>query len=284
MGCFGFSRKKVAQNMDDTVKIGGVKKSRWISWSKFLTKKFDVKTVPVESPVSEKINRSRELDSLIKSLANFSSKKHRQATGINPDNIPATGPDQTVNNKAHKKRSEIEEDIILENRELGHSVAKDDTGQKPSSRIKDNKRTGCSNPGWPPVNKNVSKKTTASPPHSESPPAARKRKKHKEVSGGDDHNVIRETDGRFDPIFGVSIVMVTLVIMLVWGKLCAILCTSAWLFMVPRLIRRAMDSNVVVENGLNSGERDLNSEDYKKKVVLEGLLQRNRRSTVIGIL
>lgn len=158
---------------------------------------------------------------------------------------------------------------------------KDDTGQKPSSRIKDNKRTGCStNPGSPPVKKNVSKKNTTSPPHSESPPAAPKRKKHKEVSGGDD-NLIRETDGRLDPIFGMSIIMVTLVIMLLWGKLCAILCTSAWFFMVPRL-RRAMDSNVVVENGLNSGERDLNSEEYKKKVVLEGLLQRNRR-IVIGI-
>lgn len=102
MGCFGFSRKKVGQNIDDTVKTGSAKKKiRWISWSKFLTKKFDVKTVPIESPVSDKLNRSRELHSP-KSWSNFSFKKHRQATGINPDNIPATVPDQTVNNKAHK--------------------------------------------------------------------------------------------------------------------------------------------------------------------------------------
>lgn len=61
--------------------------------------------------------------------------------------------------------------------------------------------------------------------------------------------------------------------MLVWGKLCAILCTSAWFYFVPRL--RSEDS---VSNGLISAESFYDSEEYKKKVVMDGFLERSRRS------
>lgn len=41
--------------------------------------------------------------------------------------------------------------------------------------------------------------------------------------------------GKFDPVIGISVIILTLVIMLVWGRLFAILCTSAWCYSIPRL-------------------------------------------------
>lgn len=74
----------------------------------------------------------------------------------------------------------------------------------------------------------------------------------------------------------MSIIMVTLVIMILWGRLCAILCTAVWFYFIPRL--RSATERPVSSDGPNPNRPDLNSEEYKKRVVLEGLLERNRRS------
>ncbi|KAL7149720.1 hypothetical protein ABFS83_05G059800 [Erythranthe nasuta] len=42
-------------------------------------------------------------------------------------------------------------------------------------------------------------------------------------------------------IIGALIVSVTLVVMLIWGKLCAVICAALWLYFVPRF--RAGDRN-----------------------------------------
>lgn len=78
---------------------------------------------------------------------------------------------------------------------------------------------------------------------------------------------------RFEPVVGLSVVMVTLVIMVLWGRVCAILCTSAWLYFVPRLISTGGS------DGSGSGDLDIGSEESKKKVVFEGFLERNHRSS-----
>ncbi|KAK4766151.1 hypothetical protein SAY87_007793 [Trapa incisa] len=39
--------------------------------------------------------------------------------------------------------------------------------------------------------------------------------------------------GSLDPLVSLSMMMVTLIIMVLWGKACAILCTSAWLYFIP---------------------------------------------------
>jgi hypothetical protein len=62
--------------------------------------------------------------------------------------------------------------------------------------------------------------------------------------------------------------------MLFWGRICAILCTSAGFYFVPRL-RNVTKSDDVVEKNPNSHDQDYDSEEYKKKVVLEGFLERN---------
>ncbi|XP_054775913.1 uncharacterized protein LOC129284451 [Prosopis cineraria] len=81
----------------------------------------------------------------------------------------------------------------------------------------------------------------------------------------------------YDPAFGLSAVLVTLVIMIVWGRLCAILCTSAWLYVFPR-IRRTHGNDIIKNLNTESKDLDLDSEVYKKKVILKGLLERNHRA------
>ncbi|KAK2453753.1 hypothetical protein QL285_001392 [Trifolium repens] len=85
----------------------------------------------------------------------------------------------------------------------------------------------------------------------------------------------------YDPIIGMSVLVVTLVIMIFWGRFCAILCTSAWLYFIPRFTNSVV---VGVDNHDDDDAKmksknvvDLDSEEYKKKVIMEGLLGRNNR-------
>lgn len=86
---------------------------------------------------------------------------------------------------------------------------------------------------------------------------------------------------KYDPVVGMSIIVVTLLILVLWGRVCAILCTSAWFYFVPRLTYSAVDTENTGLVGTTSNPRvpiDLNSDEYKKKVVFEGFLERNHRS------
>ncbi|KAJ8422513.1 hypothetical protein Cgig2_002659 [Carnegiea gigantea] len=69
-----------------------------------------------------------------------------------------------------------------------------------------------------------------------------------------------------DSVIGLSIMLTTLVIMGIWGKLCAILCMSAWFYCVP-LLRMARDFNDVP--GENDKRLHLASKLDTKKVVLQ---------------
>ncbi|XP_010454599.1 PREDICTED: uncharacterized protein At5g23160-like [Camelina sativa] len=92
--------------------------------------------------------------------------------------------------------------------------------------------------------------------------------------------------GNFDPIIGISIIMLTLMIMLMWGRVCAILCTSTWCYFLPRIreaatavgvAKRKRSGSGKAESRLFPGDVDLSSEAHKKKVVLEGFLVRQHR-------
>ncbi|CAL1374870.1 unnamed protein product [Linum trigynum] len=103
----------------------------------------------------------------------------------------------------------------------------------------------------------------------------------------------KKEDGELDSVVGLSIIAVTLVIMVVWGRFCAIVCTAAWLYFVPRLRTTMAEVKVKANHGRNRGSilrradsefggsglgrPDLDSVEYKRRVVLEGLLERNRR-------
>ncbi|XP_058728324.1 uncharacterized protein At5g23160 [Vicia villosa] len=88
--------------------------------------------------------------------------------------------------------------------------------------------------------------------------------------------------GWYDPIVGMSVLVVTLVIMIFWGRFCAILCTSAWLYFIPRF-RKSGVVNVNDEEEAKlelKNDVDLDSEEYKKRVIMEGLLGRNNRGNI----
>ncbi|KAF8115660.1 hypothetical protein N665_0025s0120 [Sinapis alba] len=101
-------------------------------------------------------------------------------------------------------------------------------------------------------------------------------------SGKLDMKPSREKTGsrveKFDPVIGISVIVLTLVIMLLWGRLCAILCTSAWCYFLPR-IRDAAALAKRKRSGSDGSEYvpDLNSESYKRKVVMDGFLGRQNR-------
>lgn len=236
------------------------------SWTLSSTSRADqstVKTIPIDAAAPDK---------------NISQQQNTQAAGINMTSFPAAGHGPTDSTIVQKENNcEINKDIVPENNNMYQYIplVKDDKRQKP----KEHKRTRSSSISSPRQENNiVSTKTTTLLPHSLSSPGPNW-KKERVLRGGNDNDITRETQGKFDPIVGMSIIIVTLAIMLIWGKLCAILCTFAWLFLVPRL--RNVDGSMGKE--LNSGSLDLESEEYKKKVVLEGLLQRDRRR-VVGIL
>ncbi|RDY08628.1 hypothetical protein CR513_07112, partial [Mucuna pruriens] len=83
----------------------------------------------------------------------------------------------------------------------------------------------------------------------------------------------------YDPVVGMSVLVVTLVIMIFWGRLCAILCTSLCLYCTPRFRKIAAenDDGDPQTTKSNDVDLDLDSEEYKKKVIMEGLLGRNHR-------
>ena len=83
-----------------------------------------------------------------------------------------------------------------------------------------------------------------------------------------------------DSVIAMTIIMVTLAMMVICGRLFAILFTSAWFYFVPYL-RSGSKSNESVNSDFD--DRSSNSEEVKKKVILEGFLERNHR-TPIGIL
>lgn len=85
-----------------------------------------------------------------------------------------------------------------------------------------------------------------------------------------------DSAGRLDSIVGLSVVVVALAMVLVWGRVCAILCTSAWLYILPWLRPPDKLSQAVAEKVLAIDTINVESVEYKKKVVLEGLLERSR--------
>lgn len=71
----------------------------------------------------------------------------------------------------------------------------------------------------------------------------------------------------------ICLLLLTLLVLVLWGKVCAIVCTSTWLLFVPRwsIVKRPKSS---LESGDDSS--DVDSAEYKKKIILQGLLQRKR--------
>ncbi|KAK9275606.1 hypothetical protein L1049_022873 [Liquidambar formosana] len=295
-GCFGFSAQVSDKMSPEKVGLANRKKTRWLSWSRLRSKKSGTKTVPVDATLSEKTSQVIENRSSTKPKSK--SKPDKLAPKLQ---IPSTGPkrpgrqipaavsDQNAIENTQKTKYGPEQSSILENRNnLDHlESAKNDTCQKrlSFSRKIEAIRTGPGSPETKP--KSGSTAAVMSPAISS--PARNRDKRAANMPPIHSASMVKKSDGKnvaqvgkLDPMVGMSIIMVTLIIMLLWGRLCAILCTSAWFYFIPR-IWASVKSNGTTQNKSNSDDVDINSEEYKKKVVLDGFLERNHRSP-FGIL
>lgn len=88
-------------------------------------------------------------------------------------------------------------------------------------------------------------------------------------------NIVRSSEF-FNTNIGLSLIMLSLLVLIVYGKICAILCTSTWLLLMSARFKE----RVVVKNSLKWDyqlpRESVDSGEYKKRVIMEGLLDRNR--------
>lgn len=274
------------------------------SCSMFRMKNSSAKTVPLDTSSDKSTDLSEDRIHSSKSSNSFKPKwKIHKLFTKRTNSATKTMPFRQIKTLVEEEiiKEGPEQNNTLENRKsLYHhraDTSKDATCRKRLSfrRKIDAIRTGSSNqPGSPDV---VTKpkpppparttdanaaKDAATLKHSVSMPvpardkranqlALKSRVVPKKASQDDNAMVVN----KFDPLVGMSIVVVTLIIMFVWGRLCAILCTSAWLYFVPRL--RALKNDDAAMKKIN-GDLDLNSQEYKKRVVLEGFLERDHRA------
>lgn len=249
------------------------------------SKKSPKRTVPVDAATSEKLHQRKD---------GFLMAKSVKKALVKPPKLPADGagggqtPDGTISDmivqgkKFAKTKYENPQKIIVENgKSLNHldSITKETTCKKGEKH--------SSTHSSPEDKRAVSQRAVAVLSHSTSMPPPPVQKKPAVGSGRDRSFLVKkgksqgENDkqgGKFDQFLGMSIILVTLTIMVVWGKLCAILCTSAWLYYFPLIKAKGVEPEVTTRNGSKSFDLDINSEEYKKKVVLEGLLERNHRN------
>ncbi|CAI0439108.1 unnamed protein product [Linum tenue] len=78
--------------------------------------------------------------------------------------------------------------------------------------------------------------------------------------------------GRYSSNVGLCLVLVSLVVLVFWGKICAIIFTSTWLFFVPHCIPGTVSRIGALYC------RKIEPEEYRKSkvVVVEGFVERNR--------
>ncbi|XP_030547527.1 uncharacterized protein LOC115753154 [Rhodamnia argentea] len=306
-GCFG-PRHSDEVSPSKTPGSGGEKlKISWFYWSRFRSKKSAAKTVPLvnstveaEKKAANDMFNNAEAEAEAKAKSKSKSKpdkisSKRRPAGQATATATATEtahPAQPPESEGDQETSEHEAEAHRnETRENRTDSARGNTwhNQKRLSfcRRIDAIRAGSSQPGSPdvkPAKPSRSSAAAAAIPHSASlpildqeprpapprPAQSQKNRKARPAIGPSGH------EKPVDPVVGMSIILVTLVIMILWGRLCAILCTAVWFYFIPRL--RSATERPVSSDGPNVNGPDLNSEEYKKRVVLEGLLERNRRS------
>ncbi|XP_068645390.1 uncharacterized protein At5g23160-like [Aristolochia californica] len=83
---------------------------------------------------------------------------------------------------------------------------------------------------------------------------------------------MEERISKLDPVVGMSILIIALAVLL-WGRVCAVFCTSAWVYFISRLRKEARSGSRP-----DLGGQDMVSVESNKKVVMEGLVERSRRN------
>ncbi|XP_075089168.1 uncharacterized protein LOC142170735 [Nicotiana tabacum] len=274
--CYGFPINQEKLSSDKVKR----KQSSCFSFKIFQRKQSPAKTVPIDTATTtaavkvgaEKLNTSGDIH-VVKLEKKVSVKRQQlpTATTINvPDQVPVTR--QTIHfNRFNKTKYDKHQDIILGNSkkldDLQHSSCQN--GLIRSFTIANNDNASNLVIGSPQDKHEISRTVSLPPPKLNKQPTPTPTNRDKV----DEEKDTTFNKGHFDSVIGMSILMVTLIIMLFWGKFCAIVCTSAWFYFLPRF--RAKNELVI-----NGGNLDVNSKEYKKKVVLNGFLERNHRNYV----
>jgi len=81
--------------------------------------------------------------------------------------------------------------------------------------------------------------------------------------------------GAFGPVVGLSVVAAVSMAGLLGGRVWAVACACAWLAALSRLLRR-QEARVAGSDGGETAVANVDSKEYKKLVVLRGLLDRDR--------
>ncbi|XP_050216374.1 uncharacterized protein LOC126667444 [Mercurialis annua] len=79
--------------------------------------------------------------------------------------------------------------------------------------------------------------------------------------------------GHYGSNTGLFLLLVTLLVLVLWGKIFAILCTSTWLFFVPNWSSISGRKSLKISK-IHGDSPEM--EENKKKIIMEGFLERNR--------
>ncbi|KAM5566400.1 hypothetical protein ABKV19_014869 [Rosa sericea] len=304
LGCFRFSSRKTLRSHDyNNKKI--IKSRSWFCWSRFRSKKAAATKTVVPLDISTVSEKQAIPSTLVKlepksKHGKFEPKNEVPAATNVVEGLGVPIQPLIVSDKAPNSKQippETASDMIsLENSTQGSDASKDYTYQKrrlsfrrkvESIRTAAAGGAGSSQPGSPVQQENKSRGTVAviSPPATSLPVTPKRPRRGGGGGGGSSaipssarktwlvSNERTMTTKRLDPLVGMTIIMVTLIIMVLWGRLCAILCTAAWFYLLPRLTQ---NSNLTTTSSTAGDDHlDFSSDEYKKKVVLEGFLERN---------
>ncbi|KAJ9707993.1 hypothetical protein PVL29_000181 [Vitis rotundifolia] len=236
------------------------------SWSRFRVKKSAAKTVPVDASVPEKANRNDEIRP--------EKAENLRSTSQNSGACHGT---QVALEKTAKTRYGTAQSITPENRKHLDRLDSSKGATCHEKRKLESKRSRLSQPSSP---ENISVTTSPAAPMARSVSFPAPRRQKQPALRFENPPRDGKLAGKADSVIAMTIIMVTLAMMVICGRLFAILFTSAWFYFVPYL-RSGSKSNESVNSDFD--DRSSNSEEVKKKVILEGFLERNHR-TPIGIL
>ncbi|PWA85544.1 hypothetical protein CTI12_AA147860 [Artemisia annua] len=282
--CFGYSGDYIEPL--DEVNPESPRRRRWFSKLKFSFKKSDVKTVPVE--LSKGPRKSGLDDAHVKSCSTW------EIQVVEEDDAALTKKGVSMVKEKHNPQGRSQPTPVAGSNTAPDTGLKSDEQNTNSKKFIDSIKVSCpsrrkeTKAASARVDSPKKKNVTITQPNASSTLKPRPKVKKRPLSptavrgveGGFMHKKT-PSSGEFDSIVGMSIILVTLLIMVLWGKLCAILCTSAWFFVAPRLGGPEGHSAIAMaeKRRLESGDdMETESVEYKKKVVMEGLLKRNHRN------
>lgn len=270
LGCFGFFKKNAKKKKQKVISADR-KKDRWqFTWSALRRKKLQLS---VKVNFCKKVHAEDEIGrkKQFPVLGEIRAPKEARDTNLQAKTLKRRHkPAQLIKQLEQSKSSDHKNISITERSQLHSYLEKKEETKKDEIALLESLEE-CLKPS-----QNTARQLT-------------QQRKNKKVTIEEQKDRVHEKNqnplqakkfiAMSEYIYGLSILAVTLTMMLVWGKLCTIVCTSAWFYLVQWL-KRAREYGVSVDSGGNGSNRihsNIVNEAYKKKVVLDGFLERKKK-------